>query len=535
MGRVSQPDYVEIAASDSFSDDDSLLDRIADLDIHTPPTSPSVIKGASPLSTVVELHPQACLCQVCTNPSSLLHTAKLVVQCSSNTILKTKDKLQEDCTSSENGVNLSISAAVSLISSTCTSLKDMIKNRVQKCDQVLENVGERLKRTDTSGGVVDGCGQTKSSSGGKGSSRSTVKGAPRKTKKSSKSIPRTSEESATSLSVSHAVEFLSVMSDVATTLSECWLLEERPKEAMKEIETAILKLRGERGGDSTDKEWCLVMARLHYQMGVACVQEVELSRPEVVAQLWEELGSRETGDTGQSTDSSAGRTRARSKSTKKTTTRKPRSTASKASSAKKVVSRDFPLSRALEHFLTCYQLCFPNLPALMTREVCQWVGLLLRGRGDVGGAEEMTAHFVNMGMNCTLTHQTIYCLGKKFRFVGVIHVHLYYWYNGIFPFPFQETGWSQFHSSNNKQVHMPSHRGDTMYAVYSEWQALIGQRGSLEWAWSSQRRLHLPSYLVLHENSPTSCCWRGQCVYTVHMPQDTSNSTRPSTHCTIVM
>ena len=63
----------------------------------------------------------------------------------------------------------------------------------------------------------------------------------------------------------------------------------------------------------------------------------------------------------------------------------------------------------------CYQLCFPSLPAVLTREVSQWVGLLVRGRRGEGGGAEIAAHFVNTGINCTLTHQTIYCIGKKMR------------------------------------------------------------------------------------------------------------------------
>ena len=397
-----------MAASDSFSDDDSLLDQVANLDIRTPPTSPcdaGVIKGASPLPAV-EPHPQACLCQVCTNPVSFLHAAKVIVQCINIAILRSKDKLEEE----ENDDRLNLMLTVNLLSSVCAGLREMIKKRVTKCDKMLENV------CGPSGvGVVGGCGQdTPSTSKGKGSSRS-AKGAPRKTKKK-KSTSHSCDDPLTCVSVGNATELYGVLSSVAVTTAECWLLVEKPTEAIKEIEATISELRGERGGDSTSKDVCLALAQLHYQMGVACVQEVELSRPDIAVQLWEESNNRDIRDVDQPIEDAGCKPRSRARSTRKTATRKQRSTTSKATSSKKGLDcNNTPFSLALEHFLTCYQLCFPSLPAVMTREVCQWVGLLLRGCGNVGGVEEMVAHFVSTGMNCTLTHQAVYCLGKKMR------------------------------------------------------------------------------------------------------------------------
>lgn len=325
-----------------------------------------VAKGMSPPPSLpaMELHPQACLCQMCTNPQSLLHTTRLVVQCCDLILMKTRDKIErEHCVDSS--MNL---ATVHLVADAVVRLREVIDTRIKKCDKVLQSV-YTTEAVERSGMIIakdgDSKGAGKERTKTKNSSRST-KSTRQKTKKFTKSPSSFNSDSAL-CSIAESTEFQCVQASIALTMSECSLMLEQPKEAIKDLESALSQLRHGDKDSCLDKEMGVARAWLHYQMGVACVQEVELRQPKLSAQLYEGI----------------------------------------------VRARDFSL--ALKHFLTCYQLCFPSLPAILTREVSQWVGLLVRGRRGEGGGAEIAAHFVNAGINCTLTHQTIYCLGKKIR------------------------------------------------------------------------------------------------------------------------
>lgn len=398
-------------------DDDSFLEEMANLNIHTSPNShQDVIKGMPPSLTAMELHPQACLCQVCTNPQYLLHTARLVVQCCNVALMQMKDTLKED----DPSVSLT---RVHLIADALMSLRDMVSKGVKKCDKALEGVSTAgaVERNET---VTGGGGKERPRA--KGSSRST-KTASQRSKKSSKSPSNFSSES-TPCSIAESAEFQRVLASIAVTKSECSFILERPKEAITELESTLLQLGQANRDDYIDKELGVARAWLHYQMGVACVQEVELNQPELAAQLYEERVREGDGTKPLVEDNSVAITSRskRSRATKKctttsasTTTRRTRNTTAKSSSASKESSRreatENLFSLALKHFITCYQLCFPSLPAILTREVCQWVGLLVRGWRGEGGGAEIAVHFINAGINCTLTHQAIYCLGKKIR------------------------------------------------------------------------------------------------------------------------
>ena len=412
---------VEMADYDSFSDEDSFLDHVANLDIHTPPSSPRgsavFIKGTPPLHGL-EVHPKACLCQVCTNPLSLLHTAKLVVQCVDVALWQTRDKMEKASASTDEVTNVTdLERRVSLLASALVNLKDVVNQRMTKCDKMLEGVS-LLEYSEGQGHVTGTSGRDGRR---KGSSRSTKSAPQRKTNKSSKTASKDSSE-IHHYSVTKAIEFKCVLADLATAEAECCILLEKPSKAMEVAKSALSQLQGD---DHTDKELCLALARLHYQMGVACVQEVELNQPVVAKQLWEECSRKEEVKCEEkeeaqcSTDGGTkSTTRSKSKSSnRRTTTRRTKTTASKKS-AKSVPNLDSvksPFSQSLEHFLMCYQLCFPNLPSVLMREVCQWVGLLVRA---AGATQELSAHFINSGINCTLTHQAVYSLGKKIRSVA---------------------------------------------------------------------------------------------------------------------
>ena len=394
---------VKMASSDLFSDDDSFLDQVASLDIHTPPTSPlgsDTMKWTSPLHPI-ELHPQACLCSMCTNPPSLLHKAQLVVQCCSIALSQARDQLEKQCVSVDTPALMS---RIYLVSSVLISLKEMVHKRIEKCDRVLEGVG--VPETEQADHVT---GTSSHVTGGRTNDKLKVnrsshsaKGAQRRPKKCSKTTPQSTPEQ-TNHSIVKSPAFQCILASIVITKSECSILMERPGEAIKEVKSALSLLEEHH----MDKELCLALAQLHFQMGVAAVQEVELNVPAVATELWEGKRKMEELDNDSTTTS-----RSRVKSSRKNSNRRTKASGTKSSSTNKHMCQDSQFSSALEHFVTCYQLCFPTLPAILTREVCQWVGLLVRG---VGGAEEVVAHFVNAGMNCTLTHQTVYSLGKKIR------------------------------------------------------------------------------------------------------------------------
>ena len=383
----------KIVYDTSFEDDDSFLDQMANLDIHTSPSLPqdgsTIIKGVSPsLLPAMELHPDACMCQVCTNPQSTLHTARLVVQCCNVTLMQIRGGLEKD-----SNVDL---ARVRLVADVLASLRKMVSKRIKKCDKVLatfNTAGGVEKRNEIGSGGKE---RTKS----KNSSRSTG----HKTKKSTKlsSIP---SPKSTCRSIAESADFQCVLVGIAVARSECSLILEQPKEAIEELESALSQLRQEDYDDnSIDKELGVARAWLHYRMGVACVQEVELSQPELSARLYKERVS-EGDETKQLIDDTVATTTSRSKrsrTAKKTATTssasastRPRrtrnTTAVKSSNCSaslreeaRAEVRDDLFSLALNHFLMCYQLCFPSLPAVLTRDVSQWVGLLVRGRRGEG-------------------------------------------------------------------------------------------------------------------------------------------------------
>ena len=409
---------------DTSFDDDSFLDQMANLDIHTSPSLPqdgsTIIKGASPPSLPsMELHPGACMCQVCTNPQSALHTARLVVQCSNIALMQIRDGLEKD-----SNVDL---ARVRLVADVLVSLREVVSKRIEKCDKALETVntaGGVEKRNETGGESGGGGGKERKIS--KKSSRS----AGHRTNKSIKS-PSISSSKTDRRSVAESADFQRVLASVAVARSESFIILEQPKEAVEELESALSQAQlrqGDYNDICVDKELGVARAWLHYQMGVACVQEVELSRPELSARLYEERGDETKQLVEDDTVATTTSRSKRSKTAKKTVTtssssvttrpRRTRKTAavkSNHSASSRQGARENPFSLALNHFLSCYQLCFPSLPAILTREVSQWVGLLVRGQSGEGGGAEIAAHFVNTGINCTLMHQTIYCIGKKMR------------------------------------------------------------------------------------------------------------------------
>ena len=335
------------------------------------------------------------------------------MQCCNVVLMQTRDKLEKE-DSIDSCVNL---ARVHLVADALVSLRETVNKRIKKCDKVLESVNA-ARDVDRNEIMTIGDGGRKEKPRAKNSSRS----AGQRAKKSTKSP-------STHCSIAESAEFQCVLASIAVAKSECSLILERPKEAIKELESALSELsHGDKDNSVVDKELGVARAWLHYQMGVACVQEVELSQPELSARLYEERMSegdeikRLIEDDSVATISRSKRSRTAKKtatSSTSTSTRRTRNTAAKSNSASKGSSRQEALensfSLALEHFLTCYQFCFPSLPAVLTREVSRWVGLLVRGWRGEGGGAEIAAHFVNTGINCTLTHQTIYCLGKKIR------------------------------------------------------------------------------------------------------------------------
>ena len=78
--------------------------------------------------------------------------------------------------------------------------------------------------------------------------------------------------------------------------------------------------------------------------------------------------------------------------------------------SKKLRALFHSLTEAVDHFLTCYQLCFPGMPSNILHNVCGWLAVCL-------GCFEprLASHFASLSVQVSLRHQAAYTWGRKLR------------------------------------------------------------------------------------------------------------------------
>lgn len=139
--------------------------------------------------------------------------------------------------------------------------------------------------------------------------------------------------------------------------------------------------------DSTSM-WCdvdmdLALAGLHLVAGKAAVQEVALTRPVLMEELW-------------------GQARGRGREREKTGSK--RGVLSWLSLVPK------PFQQALSHFCTSLQLCYPACPPPLLREVYQWLSVVLSPYHSL-----LATHCLLHSFHLSLGHQAATTLAKKIQ------------------------------------------------------------------------------------------------------------------------
>lgn len=148
-----------------------------------------------------------------------------------------------------------------------------------------------------------------------------------------------------------SVRLEGVRGELACGRARCLLLLQQPQPAQKILSNALAEI----GSECKGHELSLVRSRLHYYMGVALAQKLEVER--------EGVWLKETGKGHED---------------------------------------------CVKEFLTSYQLCFPATPTILLRDTCLWLALLL-------GNPDHAHHFLSLSQHISLTHQTALSLGKKLR------------------------------------------------------------------------------------------------------------------------
>lgn len=151
-----------------------------------------------------------------------------------------------------------------------------------------------------------------------------------------------------------STRLVGVKAELMCARARCLLADMQAVQAQQVLTTTLADI----GTQCRDHESSLVLARLHYYVGVALAQQLE-----------EE--TRQEGVWFENTSSHLHK-------------------------------------QCVEEFMTCYQLCFPMMPTILLRETCLWLGLLLT-------EPDHTHHFLSLSQHIALMHDTVVSLGKKLR------------------------------------------------------------------------------------------------------------------------
>lgn len=258
---------------------------------------------------VCDLHPAHSLCESCSSVLWLSQTLRLV------SIAGLNGGICNDGASPEHEVS-----------------------HVRRVESILGTACDLLKERLESGGAIDLSPVGVPSLVKPPASVSKVKGHGRKVKKACMKVP--------------SVRLMCLKGELACATAKCLLVKRRALLAQKLLTDALLDIASECRG----VEFSLVLARLHYCLGVALAQQLE----DEVEGVWFE-------------------------------------------------DAEGPLhEQCTEEFMMCYQLCFPLMPTVLLRETCLWLSLLLAEPGHAH-------HFLSLSQHISLMHQTVLSLGKKLR------------------------------------------------------------------------------------------------------------------------
>lgn len=391
---------VECSSSFSEDSDDSFLSEMA-ASVKTPP-----LRRTGTKDHLLSTHPPLCTCLMCVSHVSLLQSVKLALLVCDLAMQRTLEFQAENIIPELNGCAETLLKVLS-------DANALLNNRIPKCNKVMESI------VLSGGNNIHIVSHSKSKPKSQRSNRAG---------KSTKKTSRKSQDPLSSLlDITRSSSYFCVYADQAKLTADCYLLLLQPDEAITCVESAIERETIPHMDVFSNEK----LAHLHYTLGVARVQELENNHPELAKSLWEGGSSSEEKTVGQTIDQENDPLRANLKVSQSKdseedplVTRRPRRgrkavsksrtecTTQKPPSSKHLsqVQLSKAATKVVEHFLTAYQLCFPTMPAFLLRDTSRWLTLLLSGNSP-----DVASHFLALSMNVTLTHQTIYSLGKKIK------------------------------------------------------------------------------------------------------------------------
>ena len=285
-------------------------------------------------------HPGSCVCRSCCSYIWLSHTARLISLTSRHSLDNLTSSHVTDCATPPDD---SSTNDVSLVESALKETNSLLNQQSSKIRVDLDPVPLPFITSTPS-------------------QRSEVKSRPKGRGRRVKSATAATGRDKSENKVPGQKESVALTrGEVACTRAACFLRLKQPKEAECIVSEALAEL-----ASCGSYEMTVVLARLHYYMGVSQMQKLETNDPDVLERMW-----------------SGGRKSKRWKQC---------------------------LEESVNAFMRSYQLCFPVMPAILLREVCLWLGCLLT-------QPDHAHHFLSLAHQLSLSHQAVRVIGKKIRCV----------------------------------------------------------------------------------------------------------------------
>ena len=391
----------ESSSAQSDDSDDSFLSELV-ASVQTPPLSRA---GAAQTSNhTLNTHPSFCTCLMCVCHTSLLQNVKLA-------LLVCELATQMALESQGDHVVPNINSCAETILKVLSDASELLNNRIPKCNSVFKSI------------VIQGGGNVCNTT-----VHSRPKSKSQRAKKSGKSNEKSSRTgNEPSLDVTRSSSYFCVSAELTKLTADIYLLLLQPDEAIICIERTLDVEKAARTETFSNEK----LAQLHYTLGIARVQQLEISHPELAKSLWEGgSSSKEKSNVQVAVDQENDPRRANlqhgkdvpeeeilvtrrpRRSRKAISKSKPGSTTQiqPSSKSKLPVQLSQAAMKVVEHFFIAYQMCYPSMPALLLRDITRWLALLLSG-----DSSDIASHFLALSMNITHTHQTVYSLGKKIK------------------------------------------------------------------------------------------------------------------------
>ncbi len=325
-------------------------------------------------------HPSQCDCCLCSDLIANGHLGRMLSSYCSNTLDQTLHTMGQSSSQQEQD-------KLKIISTQLMSIlhkgKEILSQRKQQYETIL-------------------------------SSRLQPKKKSKSTKKYSPSIP------------THPA-FIVGLTDLSLTIGECHLALLQPRQAVDHISATLTEL----GLPRNLKEVCgythhhhqlsLCIARAQYTLGVARLQQIEHTQPELTRQIWSNLTTVVDKENEGAVSSEVKKSTRSATKTRRTRNTKALSeiNATKEdtfsrlkSDCLKPIDTQFP-SEPLDHLILSYQLGVVLGSSELVRDCCRWLCVLLSMEASTA---DLCPLFLAESMAVSLSHHASLTLGVKIRY-----------------------------------------------------------------------------------------------------------------------